>query len=512
LIGLGFPPGYFLDHSAANQKSARSAMKPAENTKIAPGEAINELVSPLLPVFPSQSENPIEALEDFASVLELLLDNAFSGIILCDRESRILYMNRFYAELLGTDRKDAVGKHIREYFPKSRLPTVLETGRMELGKRCSLRADIALLVNRVPIKTNGQTIGVVLQTIFKDLREINDLMGRLQLLEKEVKFYKRGLKSVLSATYNFDSIIGNNGALLDAKTVAEKYARTDSPVLILGATGTGKELFAHAIHNASPRKGGAFVCVNCAAIPKELLESELFGYETGAFTGARRKGKAGKIELADKGTLFLDEIGDLPHNAQAKLLRVLETRKVERLGGLKTLNVDFRLVASTNRNLREMIENDHFREDLFYRMNTLSVEIPSLSERAEDIPALVHHFIHTQERPGLEVDHAASEMLKAYAWPGNVRELKNVIERAVSLTEKDTIELEHLPCEVKEFSCRTPQAWESSTGSLSMALSRCERDILEEALRVTNRNMSKTAKLLGISRSTLYEKCKAHKI
>jgi len=427
-------------------------MKPATKSKSNPGEAINRAVSPLLPAFPSQIEDPAEALHDFASVLEMLLDNAFSGIILCDRNSKILYMNRFYAELLGTDKDEAVGKHIREYFPDSRLPTVVETGRMELGKRCSLRADIALLVNRVPLKSKGKTIGVVLQTIFKDLREVNDLMARLSLLEKEVKFYKRGLKSVLSATYHFDSIIGKSSALVGTKKMAGKYARTDSPVLILGATGTGKELFAHAIHNASLRRGGAFVCVNCAAIPKELLESELFGYETGAFTGARRKGKAGKIELAHKGTLFLDEVGDLPYNAQAKLLRVLETRRVERLGGLKALDVDFRLVASTNRNLREMIESNHFREDLFYRMNTLRIEIPSLSERAEDIPALVNHFIRIQERPGLKVGRAAMEMLKRYSWPGNVRELKNVIERAVSLAEKGDIDLAHLPCEIREFS------------------------------------------------------------
>lgn len=487
-------------------------MKPVRKSKTEPREAINQVVSPLLPAFSCRGENPEEALGDFASVLELLLDNAFSGIILCDRNSKILFMNRFYAELLGTDREAAVGKHIREYFPESRLPAVVETGRMELGKRCSLRADIALLVNRVPVKSNGKTIGVVLQTIFKDLREINDLMGRLSLLEKEVNFYKRGLKSVLSATYYFDSIIGKNSALVAAKKMAGKYARTDSPVLILGATGTGKELFAHAIHNASRRKGGAFVCVNCAAIPKELLESELFGYETGAFTGARRKGKAGKVELAHKGTLFLDEIGELPYNAQAKLLRVLETRKVERLGGLKTLEVDFRLVASTNRNLRKMIENNQFREDLFYRMNTLSIEIPPLSERADDIPELVNHFVRIQERPGLKMGRAALEMLKRYAWPGNVRELKNVIERAASLAENGDIDLEHLPFEIREFNCEVPQGRQPSMGPLSVALSRCERDVLKEALSVTNKNMSKAAKLLGISRSTLYEKCKVHEL
>lgn len=451
-------------------------------------------------------------LEDFVEAYKLILDNVYSGIIVCDRDSKVLYMNKFYADLLKTDRDKVMGKHIKEFFHSSRVPNVLKTGKMELGGRCSLRSDVALLVNRIPVVSRGKTVGVILQTVFKNFAEISELMARQNQLEKKVSYYKEGLHSVLSATYTFDSIIGQGASIKEAKRVAEKYAKTEAAVLISGATGTGKELFAHAVHMASRRKNGPFVCVNCAAIPRELLEAELFGYEPGAFTGGRRKGKAGKIEVAHRGTLFLDEIGDVPPNAQAKLLRVLETRKIDKLGSVKTTNVDFRLIAATNRDLSALIDRGEFREDLFYRMNTMTVQVPSLSERAEDIEALVRHFLSAMGRPGVRMTKTAGQMLRNYSWPGNIRELKNVVERAVSLTEDEIIDVEHLPCEITEFICHQPQVPSSTQAPLSKAMALCEREILLDALEVTNRNMSKTAQLLGISRSTLYEKFKIHNL
>jgi len=463
----------------------------------------------------AETIEPVRLPLDMGSLVEAfkhILDRVYSGIIFCDKDSRILFMNRFYASLLKTDQKEAVGKHIKTYFPSSRLPVVLETGQAELGKRCSLRTNLALLVNRVPIEQDGETVGVVLQTTFRDFTEINDVMTRLNLLEKEVSFYKEGLDSILSATYSFDSIVGGNERLVEAKKTAEKYARTDSPVLILGATGTGKELFAHAVHRASGRKNRPFVCVNCAAIPRELLESELFGYAPGAFTGAKRGGKAGKIEMAHGGTLFLDEIGDLPLNAQAKLLRVLETKKIERVGGTKVMEVNFRLVAATNKSLREMIDRNEFREDVFYRLNTLTVEIPSLSERTDDIPTLVHSFLKASGNGHIQVSKSVIQMLECYSWPGNVRELKNVIMRAVSLIEGNTFEVEHLPMEIVRFQADCPDTAPGHIGPLSTELKRYEKKVLEQALRLSDGNMTRTARLLGISRSTLYEKCRAHEL
>ncbi len=324
--------------------------------------------------------------------------------------------------------------------------------------------------------------------------------------------YKRELNSLLSARYTFDDIIGNSAAIAEAKTISAKYAKADSPVLLLGATGTGKELFAHAIHNASTRASGPFVCVNCAAIPKELLESELFGYAPGAFTGARQKGKAGKIEIAHHGTLFLDEMGDLPLNAQAKLLRVLEEKMLQRVGDLKQIEVDFRLIAATNKDLDQMIKRGEFREELYYRLNTMTVYVPKLLERKEDIQILVKHFLNSHGKPELTCTPAAMNILENYSWPGNVRQLKNVIERAITLTDGTKLDVEHLPKEIMTISCKSSALENSGDRLLARELARCERDIIRNALELTNGNMSKTSRILGISRSTLYEKCKKHNL
>ncbi len=460
----------------------------------------------LLPVG-MESPSDIGGLVDF---LSLVLDNVYSGIIVCDTDCRILFMNRVYGELLGTDPQKAVGDPLEKYFPHTRMPQVLSSGRTELGQRCSLKTDMPMLVNRIPLKIKGRVVGVILQTIFRDFQAMTDLMSRLTSLESELRRYKKGLDRVLSPLYSFDSIIGQSRAIREVKQVAARYARTEAPVLITGPTGTGKEMFAHAVHAASPRAGGPFVCVNCAAIPRELLESELFGYESGAFTGASRKGKVGQIQLAHRGTLFLDEIGELSTKAQVKLLRVLENKKLERLGGVKPVQVDFRLVAATNRDLRGMMRRGEFRDDMYYRLSTMSVEIPPLHQRSQDIPLLVRHFLAALDRPEMEVSPEAMAALGSYTWPGNVRELKNVIERAVSLADEQLIDLEHLPREVLQMGCGDQALSGTSDSLLAEEMARFERGILERALSLNRGNMSKTAKILGISRSTLYEKCRRH--
>jgi transcriptional regulator with PAS, ATPase and Fis domain len=374
-----------------------------------------------------------------------------------------------------------------------------------------LRAEIDYVVNRIPIKSDGRTVGVVLQTAFKNMTEIDDLMKRIKSLEERVLRYKKGLDSMLSATYTFASIIGESEKIRQAKGLAEKYAHTDGSVLILGATGTGKELFAHAIHMAGRRKFRPFVCLNCASIPRDLLESELFGYEQGAFTGARPKGKAGKIELAHKGTLFLDEIGDIPLSAQSKILRVLETRQVDKIGGIKSVNVDFRLIAATNRDLMELMRKGEFREDLFYRLNTMTIALPPLAEREGDVVKLIQYFLAQMGKPHIQLSEQALGKLTAYPWPGNVRELRNVIERAVSLMDGDRLESVHLP-ECVEASTGGTSGRNGEVRTLAEELAGYERDILCRALEETGNNRSRAARLLGISRSTFYEKCKAHSL
>lgn len=462
----------------------------------------------------SKKEWEIKAIElkDLVDILELILNNVYSGIIFCDKKCNILFMNQVYSELLGVDRKEALGKSITKFFPSSRLPYVVKTGRAELGQRCSLKGEIPFLVNRIPIKRGNEIIGIIQHTIFRDYANFKDLVTTLNSLERKVMSYERGLSSLLSARYTFDEIKGENNKICEAKRISMKYAITNSPVLILGATGTGKELFAHAIHLASMRVNGPFVCVNCAAIPKELLESELFGYAPGAFTGAQQKGKAGRIELAHKGTLFLDEMGDLPLNAQAKLLRVLETKRLERVGDLKTIEVDFRLIAATNKDLKGMISRNEFREELFYRLNTMTIHIPPLSERKGDIPLLVKYLLDSMGKKEIYFTANAMDILQRYSWPGNIRELKNIIERAISLTDKNLIDVEHLPSEIITFQDQNYQESGCSDTLLSKKIYHCESNLLIEALKLTKGNKLKAAKLLGISRSTFYEKCKRHNL
>ena len=447
-------------------------------------------------------------LDALVNFLSLVMDNLYSGIIVCDGQCRIVFMNKVYGELLGTDPARAAGKPIEAFFTHSRLPQVMASGQVELGQRCSLKSATPLLVNRIPLKKDGEVIGIILQTIFRDYKDFTDLLDRLNLLEKEVNYYKKGLNHLLSAIYNFDSMVGHSEAIDALKRVCLKYAQTHAPVLVSGATGTGKELLAHAIHRASPRAEGPFVCVNCAALPKELLEAELFGYESGAFTGANRKGKVGKIQLADKGTLFLDEIGELPFNAQAKLLRVLEAKRLERLGGVESLPVDFRLIAATNRDLKAMMARGDFRDDLFYRLNTMSVKIPSLTERIEDLGLLIGHFLATLGRGEVRFSPAALEILSRYTWPGNIRELKNVVERALSLADGTCILPEHLPPELLGI-CAIPVVT-TTEGLLVDQLAQCEHEIVQRTLSQAKGNMALTARMLGISRTTLYEKCRRY--
>jgi transcriptional regulator with PAS, ATPase and Fis domain len=299
--------------------------------------------------------------------------------------------------------------------------------------------------------------------------------------------------------------------MLKLKDVTKKVANTTSTVLILGESGTGKELFAHAIHNNSSRKNSSFIKVNCGAIPYELLESELFGYEEGSFTGAKKGGKIGKFKAADGGTIFLDEIAELPMNMQAKLLRVLQDREIEKIGSTKSEKVDVRVIAATNKNLEEMVDRGAFRLDLYYRLNVVSIRIPSLRERKEDIPILSKHLvdkISKEQNVNVEsVSSKAMEFLINYKWPGNVRELENILERAVNFLDGESkIMTNHLPPKV------TGMSGVESVRSLKETMDQIEKEVLTNSLILAKGNKSEAAEALGISRTSLYEKLNKHNI
>jgi transcriptional regulator with PAS, ATPase and Fis domain len=317
------------------------------------------------------------------------------------------------------------------------------------------------------------------------------------------------------AKYSWQSIIGNSVMMQDVKAMAAKAAKTDSNVLINGESGTGKELFAHAIHNDSKRFDGPFIKINCAAIPKDLLESELFGYEEGAFTGAKKQGKVGKFELATGGTIFLDEIGDMPLDMQVKILRVLQEKEIERIGGNKTIPVDCRIIAATNRDLVERIRENEFREDLYYRLNVVNIEVPPLRLRKDDVEILTLKLMEKLSSAlgkfvsNITVD--ALDSLKLYNWPGNIRELENVVERAINMTDSETIEIQHLPPFIIAQQSHE-QIEIADLTSLRHAVEEVEKATILKCLRAVSYNKLKAAKILGISRTSLYEKIEKFQI
>ena len=315
----------------------------------------------------------------------------------------------------------------------------------------------------------------------------------------------------------FKKIIGSSSEIVIARELAKRASRGDSTVLLTGETGVGKSVFAKAIHEASRRCEGPFVTVNCAAIPETLIESEFFGYVDGAFTGASRKGKPGKFEIATGGTVFLDEIGDMSLTLQAKVLRVLQERIVERLGDTTETPVDVRVIAATNKDLSELMESGEFREDLYYRLNVIAIDIPPLRDRCEDIPEFVKCFLMRLNKVcGTSVTHvhpAVVEAFMRYPWPGNLRELENALEHALNLTDGDQLRLEHIPPHIWQHAIENADKNDAACAKdLDDSLAKYERDLIIAALKTTGNNRSKAARLLNISRSGLYKKLQKYDI
>jgi PAS domain S-box-containing protein len=456
---------------------------------------------------------PTETIEDLKHQLEmyrLIFESIHNGAMVTDANGIITHFNKFYGQFLGVDPDAQIGRHCTDAVENSRMHIVARTGKAEINHSQLIRGQ-KMVVQRVPILKDGNVIAVFGQVMFKDIRDVGKLARELSLLESKVKLYEEELLSLRSTRYTFDSIIGKSDVIKNLKREALKAAANNFPVLITGESGTGKELFAQAIHHASARRLHPFVRINCAAIPRDLLESELFGYEKGAFTGAKTEGKPGKFELAHAGTIFLDEIGDLPPEMQPKLLRAIEDKEFERVGGTKVVRSDFRVVAATNQNLEGMLADGRFRKDLFYRLNVISLHIPPLRDRPSDILAITDHFLEqTAREAGLErlsIDKEAERALRAHQWPGNVRELVNVLERSVSALEGQTIRVTDLPFYVPRGGRRNDPRQPTSLREMQ---SRAEREALWAALKEANFQKARAARALGIHRTLLYKKMKKY--
>ncbi|MEA4926906.1 MAG: sigma 54-interacting transcriptional regulator [Syntrophomonadaceae bacterium] len=451
--------------------------------------------------------------KEYETVSEVLVQSPYQIYVIVDKAGIITFMNQTYLHLLEMKKEDVVGRHILEITSHSKLPEILRTGDIhEIDAWTVNNRDT--IITRTPIIKNGEITGAVGRSLFLDMSQAKMLINKLQETAKELNYYKEEFRQHYQARWKFDDLIGTAPEFAMVKSMAEQLAHTSSTILITGESGTGKELFAQSIHNQGGQEG-PFVRVNCAALPENLLESELFGYDEGAFTGAKKGGKPGKFELAKGGTIFLDEIGDMPPGMQTKLLTVLQERVIERVGGTNPISINVRVIAASNRDLEQMVANHEFREDLYYRLNVVRLNLPPLRERIEDIPLLVHYLIagiNTRLKAHVsDISDEALHMLQNYIWPGNVRELQNLLERAINLAflkQAVRLEVQHFPSlggEVLPAAVNEP-----GRTTLNASVQRLEKELIEQMLKSTNYNKAQTAKELGLNKSVLYSKMRKY--
>jgi transcriptional regulator with PAS, ATPase and Fis domain len=463
---------------------------------------------------------------DFAGdILAHFLTNPFEALSVVDREGIVRYISPVHERFFGLKPGDGVGRHTTEVIENSRLHMVAANGKSEIGVVQEMRG-VTRVVTRHPIRNSrGETVGAIGQVMFKGPEQLQALSSQMSKLKYEVAYYRRELSDLKNRSYGLDHLVGESLAMQRLKDQIVKVAPLDVPVLLTGESGTGKELAAHAIHKLSSRRDATMVMVNAAALPATLVESELFGYEAGSFTGAERKGRKGKIEQADGGSLFFDEVGDMPWDVQVKLLRVLQDGSFQRVGSTELRHSNFRLISASNRNFEAMIADGTFRLDLFYRIGAVPIRLPALRERLEDIPLLADLSLKQfAQRHGLRAKRLsgkALEFLQNQPWPGNVRQLMHIVERAAIFSELELIE----PADFGLIELEPAEAWQDlpladsgisatpgpQTGiaqpmSVSSAVGQVEERLIREALTRHHGNKKRVAEELAISRSYLYKR------
>ncbi|QRF62287.1 sigma-54-dependent Fis family transcriptional regulator [Variovorax paradoxus] len=438
-------------------------------------------------------------LQEQSAIVEHITD----GLLVVDRDLMVKHMNAAAGRILSLHPRESIGKpfgSLLDFAPI--IQPLLETGEGYIDRELiidSPQRHLHLVDTAVPIKNAaGQVVSIV--NSFREIQRARRMADRI---------------AGNHARYSFDDVVGTAPPLVAAVEAARKAARGFANVLLIGQSGVGKEVFAQAIHNASARAAGPFIAINCAALPRDLIESELFGYAPGSFTGATREGRPGKFEAASSGTIFLDEISELPIDVQAKLLRVLQEREVVRVGDTRSIPIDVRVISASNRDLQAMIERREFREDLYYRCHVIGIELPSLRERPEDVPVLVHHFLRKYaqllRKNVFRVSPALMQRLVAHPWPGNVRELENTVERLVNMTDAETACVDDLPAWFsggqKPDAAPPPPVHPASE---VRTLEEVEKEAIANALRACGFNVTETARRLGIAKPTLYAKIRGY--
>ncbi len=448
-------------------------------------------------------------------IFEFILDNIPDAITVIDTHYRTLFFNKMSEDYFQVKKESIIGRDLREFFPDSLLPKVIDTQQAFYNIYNKPRKDTYTVISAIPMYNNqGDLIGGLARD--KDITEFVKLSEILSKTQDSLSELEREYNRVLQGENHFSHIISNNPEFIELINLCKNLSRSNMNILVTGESGTGKELFVRAIHHESGRKG-KLVPLNCSAIPMELFESELFGYEEGAFTGAKKGGKIGKFEEANGGTLFLDEIGDMPLTLQPKILRALEEGYITRIGGSQQISVDVRIISATHQDMEGLIKKSKFRKDLFYRLNSFQVQLIPLRERKEDIYLLTNKFLQQYCMENgmniLEVPEQIHHVLKHHHWEGNVRELRNVIQRAVLLAKQHQSG-RVLPNYLPDYLTNKlePLAMEEETGGLDQAINQYEIRLIQDALNRYNNNKKKAAEFLKIPRATLYYKMEKHNI
>lgn len=442
----------------------------------------------------------------FGELNSSIFDSLYDGVLISDTNLNVVYVNPAYTRITKVEAKDIIGHKINEVRIGSRLPDVIKSGKNLLGIKRKVD-NIEYFVNMVPVFENGEVVAGI--SILNEINDIYKLTEELSNSKKIIKDLKKKIRENNKARYTFDSIIGEDEKTKELKAFGARISKKKVNILITGESGTGKELLAQAIHNESDRRNEPFIAINCATFESNFLESELFGYEEGAFTGAKKGGKIGLFQKAEGGTIFLDEISEMDYNLQARLLRVLQENIIRPIGAVNEIPIDVRIIAATNRSLENMIVNKEFRADLYYRIAVFTIDTLPLRERKGDIEPLINHFLEESESKfakKVKVSEEAFNVLYNYKWEGNVRELKNTIEFGVMMTDEDIIRIEHLPKKLQI------EGIKESVGNIKLlkdSVKEFEEREIKKAIEIygdTLEGKKKAAKALGISLATLYNK------
>lgn len=469
-------------------------------------------VAVIFEAFQEEASQERDYFKGMYKELQAIIDSSYDGFLITDGEGRILQVNKAYERIRGLSQEQVVGKSFNELIREGVYTfSIVDEVIKEKNTVSTILSPIQnhLLFTASPIfDENHDVVRIVINV--RDMSELTKLRFQLETAKEQTNRYRSELDELRAQNLRTDGIVGNSLLMQKVWEISWQVAKVDSTVLITGESGVGKEIVAKVIHNQSERQKEPFIKVNCGAIPESLMESELFGYEPGAFTGAIKGGKPGLFELADKGTIFLDEIGELPLPLQVKLLRVLQDKEIMRVGGVRSRHLNVRILAATNRDLEKMVNEGSFREDLFFRLNVVPIHVPALRERTEDILPLIHHFRDFFNQKYYMKKEFAPDVIQIfldYPWPGNIRELENIIERLMVTTPGDLITEQNLPAKFTSKKSEGPYVKVKGILPLQVVLEEAERQLVNEAM-ARYKSPEKVAEILGINRATVFRKLK----